>query len=70
MSSHTALGGAALTLAVLQFVPALRRRYRLAHRFAGGVVMVGVGASMLGAHSYLARTPLAEPVVKRFEMQV
>lgn len=60
MSSHTALGGAALTLAVLQFIPALRRRYRLAHRLAGGLVMLGVGASMVGALSYLARTPLAD----------
>lgn len=60
MSSHTALGGAALTLAVLQFVPALRRRHRSAHRLAGALVIVAAGASMLGALTYLARTPLSE----------
>lgn len=59
MSSHTALGGIALSLAVLQFVPALRRRWRLAHRAIGALVMVGVAVSMLGALTYLARTPLS-----------
>lgn len=59
MSSHTALGGAALTLAVLQFVPALRRRFPVAHRVGGALVIVAAGASMLGALSYLGRTPLS-----------
>ncbi len=59
MTSHTALGGATLALAVLQFAPGLRRRYRRAHRWAGGAVIVGAGASMLGALTYLARTPLS-----------
>ncbi len=60
MTSHTLLGGFAITLGVLQFVPALRRRYRVAHRAVGGIVIVGVGASMIGALTYLVRTPLAD----------
>ena len=58
MSSHTALGGMAITLGVLQFVPALRRHYPKAHRAAGGLVLLAVAASMVGAMTYLARTPL------------
>ena len=60
MSSHTALGGMAMTLGVLQFVPALRRRYPRAHRAAGGMVLLGVAASMAGAITYLSRRPLAD----------
>lgn len=59
MSSHTLLGGLAITVAVAQFVPALRRRYRVAHRVAGGLVILIAAASMMGALFYLARTPLA-----------
>lgn len=59
MTVHTALGGIALGLAVLQFVPALRRRYPRLHRAVGAVVILGVFVSMLGTLVYLARTPLA-----------
>lgn len=60
MSAHTALGGSALTLAVLQFVPAFRRRWPRLHRASGALVILAVGLSMGGALTYLARTPLAE----------
>jgi Predicted membrane protein (DUF2306) len=60
MSSHTALGGLAITLGVLQFVPALRRRFPKAHRAAGGIVLLGVALSMVGAITYLSRTPLTD----------
>lgn len=60
MSAHTALGGSALALAVLQFVPAFRRRWPRLHRASGALVILAVGASMVGALTYLARTPLAE----------
>ncbi len=60
MSSHTALGGLAMTLGVLQFVPALRRRYPKAHRAASGVVLLGVVVSMMGAMTYLSRTPFTD----------
>jgi hypothetical protein len=59
MTVHTVLGGGALGLAVLQFVPALRRRHPRLHRAAGALVILAVAASMSGALAYLARTPLA-----------
>ena len=59
MSSHTALGGGALALAVLQFVPGLRRRHPRLHRATGALVIAAVATSMGGALLYLARTPLA-----------
>lgn len=59
MTVHTALGGIAMGLAVLQFVPALWRRYPRLHRAVGAVVILGVFVSMLGTLVYLARTPLA-----------
>ncbi len=59
MTVHTALGGMAMGLAVLQFVPALRRRHPRLHRAAGVLVILAVFVSMLGALVYLARTPLA-----------
>lgn len=58
MSLHTMLGGSAMGLAVLQFVPWLRRRHRLAHRALGGIVIVAVIVSMAGSLTYLAQTPL------------
>jgi hypothetical protein len=60
MSSHTALGGLALTLGVSQFIPALRRRHPALHRAAGLLVILAVTASMIGALTYLNTTPLAE----------
>lgn len=60
MSSHTFLGGLALALGLLQFVPALRRRHRRLHRLCGVIVIAAVGTSMAGALRYLATTPLAE----------
>lgn len=60
MSSHTALGGLALTLGVSQFIPALRRRHPALHRAAGLLVILAVTASMIGALAYLKVTPLAE----------
>lgn len=59
MSLHTMLGGTAMGLAVLQFVPWLRRRHRRLHRALGALVIVAVIASMAGSLAYLARTPLA-----------
>lgn len=59
MTVHTALGGIAMGLAVLQFVPALRRRRPRLHRAVGAVVILGVFVSMFGTLVYLARTPLA-----------
>lgn len=59
MTSHTFLGGMALALGMLQFVPSLRRRYRTLHRVAGVFVILAVVTSMAGALSYLVRTPLA-----------
>jgi len=58
LSLHTMLGGGAMGLAVLQFVPWLRRRHRRAHRALGAVVIVAVIASMTGSIAYLAQTPL------------
>ena len=60
MSAHTALGGSALALAVLQFVPTFRRRWPRLHRASGALVILAVGTSMVGALGYLSRTPLAE----------
>jgi hypothetical protein len=60
MTSHTMLGGLALGLAVLQFVPGLRRRHPRVHRAIGAGVIAAVTLSMLGAIGYLARTPLAD----------
>lgn len=59
LSLHTMLGGAAMGIAVLQFVPSLRRRHRRVHRALGALVILAVIASMAGALAYLARTPLA-----------
>jgi hypothetical protein len=60
MTTHTMLGGLALGLAALQFVPGLRRRHPLLHRATGAGVVLAVAASMAGSLTYLARTPLDE----------
>jgi len=60
LTSHTTLGGLALGLGALQFMPSLRRRHRTLHRAAGAGVILAVGCSMTGALTYLVATPLAE----------
>lgn len=58
MTTHTMLGGLALLLGALQFVPSLRRRHPLLHRATGAGVLLAVAASMAGSLTYLASTPL------------
>lgn len=60
MTLHTMLGGLALGLGALQFVPGLRRRHPYLHRFSGAVVILAVAVSMAGSLTYLARTRLDE----------
>ncbi|MBV8123725.1 MAG: DUF2306 domain-containing protein [Paucibacter sp.] len=55
---HMALGGTAVSLGALQFVPALRRRWRRLHRVTGFIVWVATGASMLMGMAYLVFVPM------------
>lgn len=57
---HMVLGGVALGLGLLQFVPALRRRHRRLHRAIGAVVALAVLASMVGAIGFLAYVPMRQ----------
>ena len=59
MLVHMALGGPALGLGALQFVPGMRRRFPRLHRIGGLVVWVATATSMVGAMAYLASTPMA-----------
>lgn len=60
MSLHMALGGVALGLGVLQFVPSLRRRNPRRHRIVGAIVWLATLASMVGAIAFLATFPMQE----------
>ncbi len=68
LSLHMTLGGLALGLGVSQFIPALRRRYRMLHRIAGVLVMSAMFASMVGALSFLSVTPLQQLTGASFQV--
>lgn len=57
---HMALGGVALGLGVLQFVPALRRRHPRWHRASGMVVWLATATSMAGAIGFLVYVPMRQ----------
>jgi hypothetical protein len=57
ISLHTALGGLALLMCTVQFVPAIRRRSLALHRAVGKVAVTGVALAMLGAIVFLSKTP-------------
>lgn len=59
MLVHMALGGTALGVGALQFVPGMRRRFPRLHRIGGLVVWIATAASMAGAMAYLVSTPMA-----------
>ncbi len=56
MSWHLAMGGSLLILGLLQFMPALRRRWPRLHRATGAVFIATCVASMGSAIWYLAHT--------------
>jgi len=60
MSLHMVLGGIALGLGILQFVPSLRRRKPRLHRKLGLIIWLATLASMVGAISFLATFPMHE----------
>ena len=60
MGTHIGLGGIALGLGILQFVPSLRRRHPRLHRFAGLAVWIAVLASMIGAIGFLIFIPMRQ----------
>jgi hypothetical protein len=60
MSLHMVLGGIALGLGILQFVPSLRRRKPRLHRKLGLIIWLAALASMVGAISFLATFPMHE----------
>jgi hypothetical protein len=60
MPVHMALGGAAVALGSLQFVPALRRSHPRLHRLNGLVVWLAAFMSMVGAVAYLWFVPMRE----------
>jgi Predicted membrane protein (DUF2306) len=55
---HAGIGGLALSLCALQFVPGLRQRSPRAHRLIGWVAVGATLLSMVGAIAYLSATPL------------
>lgn len=57
ISLHTALGGLALLMCTVQFVPAIRRRSLALHRAVGKVAVTGVALAMVGAIIFLSKTP-------------
>ncbi len=57
---HAGMGGLALSLCALQFVPGLRQRWPRAHRFIGWVAVVATVLSMVGSIAYLSATPLKQ----------
>lgn len=60
IGGHMVLGGIALGLGTLQFVPALRRRHRTLHRASGAVVALAAVLSMAGAFGFLVYVPMRE----------
>ncbi|PRP96376.1 DUF2306 domain-containing protein [Enhygromyxa salina] len=58
MAFHMTLGGTALGLGALQFIPGMRRRFPRLHRFGGVAVWVTTTVSMIGAMAYLTVTPM------------
>jgi hypothetical protein len=59
MALHMGLGGVALGLGSLQFVPALRARFPRWHRAAGLAVWIATTASMVFAIAFLVFVPAA-----------
>ncbi|MBR8342445.1 DUF2306 domain-containing protein [Burkholderia ambifaria] len=59
LSLHNIMGGTCMLLGALQFWPALRRNHPRWHRTAGVVYMVSSQLAMIGAMTYMTRTPIA-----------
>ncbi|CAB3750225.1 hypothetical protein B7G54_06695 [Burkholderia puraquae] len=59
LSLHNIMGGTCMLLGALQFWPALRRNHPRWHRTAGVVYMVSSQIAMIGAMTYMVRTPVA-----------
>jgi hypothetical protein len=60
IAPHMALGGLAMFLCSLQFIPVLRRRWPRLHRTIGKAAMWAIVTAMVGAIGYLAMTPAGE----------
>jgi len=60
MALHMSLGGLAVILGALQFVPSLRRRHPRLHRVSGAVVWTATFASIVSAIWFLSFVPAAE----------
>jgi hypothetical protein len=60
IATHAGIGGLALSLCALQFVPGLRQRSPRAHRLIGWLAVGATLLSMAGAFAYLAATPLKD----------
>lgn len=58
LSLHNMLGGTCMLLGALQFWPFLRRNYPRWHRAAGLIYMVSSQLAMIGAMTYMLRTPV------------
>ncbi|MBZ5795314.1 DUF2306 domain-containing protein [Burkholderia contaminans] len=59
LSLHNIMGGTCMLLGALQFWPALRRDHPRWHRTAGVIYMVSSQIAMIGAMTYMVRTPVA-----------
>jgi hypothetical protein len=60
IATHAGIGGLALSLCALQFIPGLRQRSPRAHRLIGWVAVGATLLSMVGAFAYLSATPLKQ----------
>jgi len=60
IATHAGIGGLALSLCALQFIPGLRQRSPRAHRLIGWVAVGTTLLSMVGAIAYLSATPLKQ----------
>lgn len=57
MSTHTLTGGLVVSLGILQFIPALRRKYRNLHRASGALLAVLMVAVSVTSLHFLAVIP-------------
>jgi hypothetical protein len=60
ISLHSALGGLALLLCTVQFVPAIRRAAPAVHRAVGKIAVLAICLSMIGAIIFLSKTPAGD----------
>lgn len=62
MMTHMIVGGLVVSLGLLQFVPSLRRKFTVLHRFNGAFMMLGMIGVSVSAIIYLKSTTMQDSV--------